>query len=443
MTGGPQRSADTVVARATPYGHAALGVVRLSGPDAKALAAALCPGGPAWRPRRACLRTARTGTGAVLDRVLCLWMPGPRSYTGEDVVELSCHGNPVVVQALLRALIEAGARPARPGEFTRRAVEHGRLDLVQAEAVAAVIEARSEEGLVLAQAGLGGALSAELAALRERMLDAAAELEARLDHPDEDLALVDEGVLCAGLEADADAVRVLADSWTGARRRLVGARVALVGPVNAGKSRLFNALVGAERALVSPEAGTTRDVVSAVVELGGLPIEFLDTAGARAEAAGLEAAGQVLGARLTADVDLRLHVEALPAVSAARPAADGLWVGTHLDLWCGSSPPPTDLAVSSLTGEGLTDLEARISEELGVGPGAPQQTALLSARQHARCLDVAAHLAGAAKALRGVLGPAVAAQEVVLGLECLAELDGRDVRDDVLDRLFARFCIGK
>ena len=379
----------------------------------------------------------------MLDRVLCLWMPGPRSYTGEDVVELSCHGNPVVVQALLRSLVEAGARPARPGEFTRRAVEHGRLDLVQAEAVAAVIEARSEEGLVLAQAGLGGALSAELAALRERMLDAAAELEARLDHPDEDLALVEEGLLCASLEADAQEVRALAASWTGARRRLVGARVALVGPVNAGKSRLFNALVGSERALVSPEAGTTRDVVSAVVELAGLPVEFLDTAGARSEASGLEAAGQVLGARLTADVDLRLHVEALPSASAMRPAADGLWVGTHVDLWSDSSPPPTDVAVSGVTGEGLVELRARILEKLGASPGAPQQLAVLSERQHARCLDVAGHLAGAAEALGGELGPAVAAQELVLGLECLAELDGRDVHEDVLDRLFARFCIGK
>ena len=442
----PTDAQDTIVAVATPPGHGALAVLRLSGPGSRELVARLCPGGPAWRPRRASLRRARD-EDAVLDEVLVTWMPGPGSVTGEDVVEVSTHGNPLLVQAVQQRLVALGARPARPGEFTRRAVEHGRLDLVQAEAVAAVVAARSLEGARLALAGLDGALGRRLAAWRERWLDLAAELEARLDHPDEELATLPEAELVAELEADSAALRDLAATWARSRPRLQGARVALRGPVNVGKSSLFNALLEQERALVSDEAGTTRDVVSAWLDLDGLPVELMDTAGERAEARGLEAAGQVLGARLSAEADLHLWLCDLRAPPQPPPEGEvrRLVVGTHLDRVSLEAGPPAgvDLAVSSTTGAGLPALRRALREALARAPLQAQEAVVLSARQHALCLRLGDHLAEAAGALLLGAGPAVAASELTLALEALAELDGQDVREAVLDRVFARFCIGK
>lgn len=437
---------DTIVALATPPGHAALALLRLSGPASRELVARLCPGGPPWRPRRASLRRARDEE-AVLDEVLVTWMPGPGTVTGEDVVELSTHGNPLLVAAVQQRLVALGARPARPGEFTRRGVEHGRLDLVQAEAVGALVSARSLTGARLALAGLEGSLGRRLAAWREAWLDLAAELEARLDHPDEELATLSEAELVARLEADVVDLRGLARTWARSRPRLQGARVALRGPVNVGKSSLFNRLLDQERALVSEEAGTTRDVVSAWLDLDGLPVELMDTAGERDEAAGLEAAGQRLGARLAAEADLHLVLCDLraPRLPEAPGPVPRLVVGTHLDQLPPDTPLPlgVELAVSSSTGAGLDGLRRALHDTLARAPLRAEEAVLLSARQHALSLRLARHLEEAAAALQLGAGPAVAASELTLALEALAELDGQDVREAVLDRVFARFCIGK
>jgi len=443
---------DTIVACATPWGRGALAVLRLSGPQALDVARRLCPQGAAWQPRRVSLRVVHDAAGAAIDQAVLTWFPGPRSYTGEDVVELSCHGNPVLVEQVLAACAAAGARPARPGEFTRRAVAHGRMDLLAAEGLAELIAARSPAALAwlrAAEARLGPAL----VGLEQALLDAAAELEARLDHPGEDLGELDDAEL-GGRIAEVEAqARALAGTWAAGRVRLHGARVALVGEVNAGKSSLFNALLGEGRALVSPQPGTTRDVVEGSVLVEGLELTLLDTAGERESEDPLEQAGMALGRARSAQVDLVLLVVPLhrppsPTEAELRARTAGLprlVVGSHADL---ASPAQlaareVALALSSATGQGVAQLRARIHTQVALaGPGG-QAAMLASARQQALLLALAEHAAQARQALHGALGPAVAAEELTRGLERLGELRGAQVREEVLDRLFARFCIGK
>jgi len=442
--------ADTIVASATPTGRSALALLRLSGADARSVAAKLCPGGPAWLPRRASLRRALHRDGSLLDQVLVTWMPGPGSYTGEDVVELSCHGNPVIVEGLLDALVVAGARPARKGEFTRRAFLHGRVDLVQAEAVAALIAARSPAALAVSRRAMER-LGPTLADLREATLDLAAELEAGLDHPGEDLGQADDEQLAARLRQLAARSQGLASTWRAGRVRLEGARVALVGPVNVGKSSLFNSLLAQQRALVSDQAGTTRDVVERSVLVDGLEITWLDTAGERDSSEPLERAGIALGRELVADADLLLVVvpghQAPDSVEAEllHRTADRprLLVASHVDL---PQVPgrAVDHRVSGKSGQGVAALRQAVVKQLGQVAGDPDQGALLvSQRQHELLLATSKHLAEAAGALCGLAGPAVAAEECSRALERLSELSGEDAREDVLDRVFARFCIGK
>jgi len=445
-------AADTIVACATPWGRGAVAMVRLSGPDALDIARAACPGGPDWAPRRLSLRRIR-GDAALIDEALVAWLPGPRTFTGEDTVELTGHGNPVLVEAVLDRLVALGARPARPGEFTRRALEHGRMDLVQAESLGALVAARAPAGVAQARAG-GAPLRAVLNDARERLLDLTAELEARLDHPGEDLSLEDDAAVAARLCALADEADALVAGWRAGRVRLEGARVALVGPVNAGKSTLFNALLGRTRALVSPEPGTTRDVVEASLLWDGVEVTLLDTAGLRDAPGTIEAAGMELARELRQGVDL--HLVVLPAhrpldadAHAALAEAGGR---THLIVLAQAdrgeacllpSGSPTAVRVSAHAGLGLGALRSEIRRALGVGLPSGARAALSSQRQHDLCRALGAHAREAAAALLGPLGPAVAAESCTAALERLAELTGADVREDVRDRLFARFCIGK
>lgn len=442
---------DTVVACATPWGRGAIAVLRLSGPAAQPLAAALCPGGPTWRPRRAQLRRALAEDGAVLDEVLVTWMPGPRSFTGEDIVELACHGNPVIVEAILSALVARGARPARPGEFTRRALENGRTTLLAAEALDGLIRAASPAGVALARAGLDGRSDALAAALRESLLDATAELEARLDHPDDDLGFEDDEAVMGRLREIARRAAAAADTWRAGRIRLHGATVALVGPTNAGKSSLFNHLVGQRRALVSPRPGTTRDVVERSVLLEGLEVRFLDTAGEREDTDDpLEAEGIALGRALTDEADLLLvtvplHLpltDATAQLLRRTASRHRLVVGTHADKAAEPLPVAADVMIANPDGEGVDVLKDRIRRALE-GATSGQQIAVLSQRQHDLFRAIAEHAEEAAGALGGLLGPAVAAEEATAALERLAELSGEDAREAVLDRLFSRFCVGK
>lgn len=442
---------DTVVAAATPWGRGAIAVLRLSGPEALGIAQRLCPGGPRWSPRRLSLRKAQGQAGQVLDELLVAWMPGPRSFTGEDVVELSCHGNPVIIESLLSALVALGARPARPGEFTRRALENGRTTLLEAEALDGLIRASSLAGVALARAGMDGRSDALVADLREHLLDATAELEARLDHPDDDLGYEEDDAVMRRLWDVSRRADAAADTWRAGKIRIHGAVVALVGPTNAGKSSLFNHLVGQRRALVSPRPGTTRDVVERSVLMGGLEVRLLDTAGERtAPEDDIEAEGIALGQQMTDEADLLLVTISLsaPLSPATRQLLERtcqrrrLIVGTHLDQLTEAAPIAVDVAVSNQTGEGVSDLQQRLRSALEDGSSGAQ-IAVLSQRQHDLLRAIARHAAAAADALGGLLGPAVAAEEATAALERIAELSGEDAREAVLDRLFSRFCVGK
>jgi tRNA modification GTPase len=383
-------------------------------------------------PPRAVRRVTLRDVAGPFDEGLLTWFPGPRSYTGEDVAEVSCHGNPLIVARLLDAFVAAGARVAHPGEFTRRAFLNGKVDLTRAEAVLQAISATSPGGLALAHAGLSGAVAGLADALRDALVDVAAELEAILDYPGEDLLVAPDEDLVARLRDAADRARA---ATRGAGHLAVdGARVAIVGPPNVGKSSLFNALLGRPRALVSPTPGTTRDVVESALQLGAVRVTLLDTAGQRDAADPVEAAGVELAREASAGADLVLDV-----VRVDRPGdgpCRGLRVGTHLDL---GGAREVDVAVSCVTGDGIDTLKAAILAGLrGEEPGG----LVASLRQRDLLLAVAAHAEGAAAELAPA-GPAVAVERVYAALAELDALVGRDTREAVLDRLFARFCIGK
>jgi len=446
-----KRSQDIIVASATPWGRSAVAMVRLSGGGLRALLPAFCePRGGFPPPRRARLCQLRDDDG-VFDEALLTFFPGPRSYTGEDVAEIGCHGNPLVVERLLAAAVGAGARVAHPGEFTRRAFLNGRMDLARAEAVLQSIEAATPAGLAIARAGMDGRIGALVDALRGELTAALAELEARLDYPAEDLTLEDDAALAARLEALEARCRSVAGSYRAGRILVDGARVALVGPVNAGKSSLFNKLGGSVRALVSPVAGTTRDVVERRVVLGSAAVTLLDTAGERDAEDPIEAAGVALGRELVADADLFLVVVPAndPAAAAAvlertsgrprilvgnhadRPGAVTRYVGEPLAMTC------------AVSGEGVEALAQAISEALvGELPGG-SRLVIASQRQRDLLLGVAERASECLSALDGEAGVAVAAEALYGALERLDELIGRDTREAVLDELFARFCIGK
>ena len=442
---------DTIVALSTPWGRSGVGMVRLSGPRALSIAKTVCPGSREWTDRRVALRRAVDASGAIIDEVVTCWMKGPKSYTGEDVVELSGHGNPVVLAALIDALVKAGARPARPGEFTRQSLINGRTDLLQAEAVSALINARSLAGARDAMDALGGTLEATTTEMRERLLDIAAELEARLDHPDDDLSMKSDKAVAESLQVLAANASDMADTWEASKIRQEGASVALIGPVNAGKSSLFNNLVGTARALVSDRPGTTRDVVERGVLIDGLDITFLDTAGEGGTNDPIEAAGVALGRSLSSDADLILVVLPLDRAPTAicldllerTLELPRLVVGTFSDRPEHAEAPDCDHRISNVEQTGLEALRQNVRQRVAQTPSRSQHTVLLSQRQHDLYRSIATHCTEAAFALLGALGPAVSVTEVVHAIERLGELVGIDAREAVLDRLFSRFCIGK
>jgi tRNA modification GTPase len=444
----------TLAALATAPAAGAVGILRLSGPAALEAGRWLAPGVPASpTPRHAYLAAFVDADGARLDEGLFLYFRAPHSFTGEDVVELQAHGGPRLLRLLLaRALTHPDVRPAGPGEFTRRAFVNGRLDLTRAEAVADLVAADSEAAVRAAAAGLAGALARRVEALEVPLRALHADLEGVLDFPEEAQgADADAAPRLEALRAQAHAL--LAEAGRG---RLVrhGARVALYGPVNAGKSTLFNRLVGEARALVDEEPGTTRDVLEARLEWEGLGLTLLDTAGLRPSPGRLEALGIERARQALATVDLALLV--LPP--GAREDQARAWlaeagrtpvvrVAGKCDvrapgaLGAPSGDGDAVLRVSGLTGEGVEDLRARVLGRLWAG-GAPGAVALVSER-HAEALRRCAEaLARAAEALATSTLEAVSG-EVGLALEALGEVSGTCASEALLDALFARFCIGK
>ncbi len=425
---------DTIVAVATAPGPAAIGIVRLSGPAALRIAARIAPAAGEHPAPRTAHRVTFTADGVAFDEGLLLSFPAPHSYTGEDVVELQGHAG-LATQVLLRAALAAGARAAEPGEFTQRAFLNGKLDLVQAEAVALLIAAQSERALRSARGALGGALSARVAGFAGELTRLRGRIEGLLD-----FAAESEGAEVGLDEELADLARRIGDlaaTFSRGRRLFARARVVLAGEVNAGKSSLMNALLGEERALGDAEPGTTRDLVEADFDLRGLPLRFVDTAGWR-EATGVEARGIALGREAAERADLVLWVSGLPAPVAA-PDPSWLAVAAQRDRFA-APPPPGFLAVSARTGEGLAERAAEVERRRGGGSGAEEEVRVARERQ-ARALAAAAE--GLARAAGH--GPALelAAHDAAEAAAQLAAVLGEGVPAEVMDEVFAQFCIGK
>ena len=433
---------DTIAAIATASGPAGVGIVRVSGPAALTIVAGLTRRAATDFTDRTLVRAVIRGPdGGRLDDGLVAVMRAPHSFTGDDVAELQVHGGPVNLGQVLAAVVAAGARIAEPGEMTRRAVVAGKLSVSAAEAMLAVVEARSERGWSLAQAHLGGGLAAAVARTRAQVVEALAELEAHIDFPEEDLPPLARTRLLDGLTAATAATAALVASFGAGRVALEGLRVAIVGVVNVGKSALLNALVGRERALVSAEPGTTRDYVEVPVIWDGLAVTLIDTAGWRGDAGDLEQRGIALGRARADEADV--VVEMLAAGEPPRalgPRAIG--VASKVDL--GGTVPVGWIGTSAVAGTGLAELRAAIVARAGWSDDSEAGSAVLLTARQRDAAERARQALAAAGAVIGAGRPLeLAAVEARAGLAALAALAGEGVGDEVLDALFARFCIGK
>ncbi len=488
--------ADTIFAVASGAGHAAIAVMRLSGQRSRNMLAALC--GRLPPPRRASLRRLHDADGAELDQAMVVWLPGPGSYTGEDSAELYLHGGRAVLTGVADALVALGARPAEPGEFTRRAFLNGRMDLTECEAVHDLVTAETEAQRRQALRQLDGALGTLYGGWADRLRVLLAQQEALIDFPDEDLPPEVEAQVLAELAAlQAEMTAHLDDNRRGERLR-EGLVFAITGPPNVGKSSLVNALAERDVAIVSAMPGTTRDALETRVALGGVPVTLVDTAGlreatdeieaegvrrarARAAAADFVVAVAQAGEATTEPTSSRQHFSSFPPTPSAPPTrssprkrgssatldsrfrgndegggndeegrddkeagGDGvrassyrLLVANKTDL--GGAVPEGAIGVSALTGEGLAELRDQLAEaarSLTQSAGPPPLT---QARHRAALLEATARLTGAQAADL----PELRAEDLRLALRALGRITGAIGVEDILDTLFARFCIGK
>jgi len=440
--------AATVFALASGSGRAGVAVLRLSGPEAGDALLRLSGRGTLPPARRAVRVELKDAKGEAIDRGLALWFPGPASFTGEDVVELHLHGGPAVIRAASEALLRLGLRPAGPGEFSKRAFLNGKLDLTEAEGLADLVAAETEAQRRQALRQMDGALGTLYEGWRRALVVSLARLEAEIDFPDEE-DVPGESVAAIGpvLRATGGEIAAhLADDRRGERLR-EGIEIAILGPPNAGKSSLINVLSQREAAIVSAQAGTTRDVVELHLDLGGYPVVLADTAGLRDALDPVEAEG-VRRARVRAEsADLRLVVieagDSLTAETAALLSADAILVVNKIDL---AAPLSVDAGaaavypVSAMTGEGLPalidGLTAAVRTRLEAAGAAP---AITRARHRAALEDCRAAID---RALAGI-APELVAEDVRLAARSLGRITGRVDVEDVLDVVFREFCIGK
>ncbi len=435
-------------------GQGSVAIVRLSGPQAEAIGRTLfaAPGRQQWGSHRVLYgHVLDPASGERVDEALLLLMKAPRSFTREDVVELHCHGGLEAVRRVLELVLAAGARRAGPGEFSQRAFLNGRLDLTQAEAIAAMITARSRRAAQLAMAGLDGGVQRRIGALRERLLDQLAELEARVDF-EEDLPPLDAAAVVAELVAvRAELEQLVAEARQGELLR-EGLRVAIVGRPNVGKSSLLNLLSRRDRAIVTDLPGTTRDLLESELVLDGVPLTLLDTAGIRATDDPVERLGIERSRAALASADGVLLLFDLAAGWTAEDQAlrdlvpEGvplLLVGNKADLLAGAAAPVTaDVCISALSGAGREPLAALLLQRCGAGEAQGLQVAL-NGRQRDLAADAAASLAASLEAADQALPWDFWTIDLRAAVRRLGEITGEEVSEAVLDRVFARFCIGK
>lgn len=453
---------QTIVALATPPGMGGIAVVRLSGPACYEIAAQVFfPQNPDKKVENAKGYTALFGhfwaNGRLLDEGVALFFRAPRSYTGEDVIELSCHGGAVIAQSLIEACIGAGAAPAGPGEYTRRAFLNGRISLTQAEAVMDLISAAGRQGAALAENALGGALAKQIEGYKQTLLALAGHLAAWVDFPEEDVPALRQAQLEATLMEVLTGVSLLVENYGAGAVLRQGVDTAIVGSPNVGKSTLLNLLAGFDRAIVTPIAGTTRDVVEQAVMLGGVRLNLFDTAGLRdtgdpVEAEGirrsrekLEQAGLVL-AVFDGSCPVLPEDIALAKACAGRPALaliNKSDLSRTFDETAVAAGFMEVLPIAAATGEGLARLEAAVGRVLGLTKLDPTAPCLVSQRQLAAAVEAKGALADALDALRGGFGLDAVSVCVDDGLAALCRLSGEDAGEAVIEEVFSKFCVGK
>ena len=449
----PRPESDTIAAIATPPGRGGVGIVRLSGPRALEIAEAIAGRRPA--PRQAAFRVFRDAAGEPIDEGLLLCFPAPHSFTGEDVAELQGHGGPVVMDRLMARCLELGARPARPGEFSERAFLNDKLDLTQAEAIADLVDAETEAAARLAIRSLAGAFSQRVHRLVEGLIALRTYVEAAIDFPEEEIDfLADERVACDldALIADLEAVRASARIGRVLRD---GMRLVIAGLPNAGKSSLLNALAGEERAIVTEVPGTTRDLLREQIQIDGMPLHLVDTAGLRETGDVVERIGVERARAELAQADRILWVydgAADPEHAAFDPAQLPQGVPVTLvhnkaDL-SGAEPGLferdglPEVRLSARSGAGLDALRAHLRECMGLAQGVEGEFS--ARRRHLDALARAAdHLEAGRRALLEGRAGELLAEDLRLAQRALGEITGEFSADDLLGEIFSSFCIGK
>ena len=448
----PACNSDTIVAPSTPPGRSAIGVVRLSGRRAVEIARLLvrCQ---SLTPRCATLGPMVDGAGAEVDQVLATLYPGPASYTGEDVVEISCHGSPPVLRFAIERALELGARLAAPGEFTRRAFRNGRMDLVQAEGVRDLIDATTLYQARVATRQTIGALSGKLRAVKSRLVELIALLEAGIDFAEDDIDIADKDEILDRLAPVREEVSALAAGFSVGKVVRGGLKLAIVGRPNVGKSSLFNRLLGQDRAIVNATAGTTRDAISENASFDGIPVELVDTAGIRVSSDAIESEGVERSWQALASADCALVVVDLSQRAAESDnelwqrtleACPALLVGNKQDLeerHRGQSPM---VRVSAKTGEGVSELRAEILQQAAPGlDGMHEGSLVTNIRQERLLRETLEALDKATVAVEDQMPHEMLLIDLYEALAPLDSITGGTTLDDILDRIFSTFCIGK
>ncbi|HXN49108.1 MAG TPA: tRNA uridine-5-carboxymethylaminomethyl(34) synthesis GTPase MnmE [Bryobacteraceae bacterium] len=443
---------ETIVAISTPSGRGGLGIVRISGDAARAIAERMLrfPKPPRWKPWSTQLAELPDAEGQSIDKVVVTFFERPRSYTAQDVVEISCHGSPVVLRHAVERACEEGARLAEPGEFTLRAFLNGRIDLPQAEAVRDLIEATTLYQARVAAQQAEGSVSKRIAPLKSQLIDLIALLEAGIDFADNDVPIPQDAEILARLDPVAGHLQRLVSSFAFGKLVHEGMKLAIVGRPNVGKSSLFNRLLDSDRAIVTAIPGTTRDLVSETASLDGIPVKLFDTAGIRAGQDLVETLGVERSFQAMADADLTLVVFDLSEpvedgdrdlIARARAQGRHLLVGNKSDLPRRAELTGDFAPVSALTGEGIAELRRRVRE--AAAPAGQEQGFITSIRHEGLLKTALAALDSAREAVTRHIPHEMLLLDLYRALESLDGLTGATTADDILNRIFSTFCIGK
>ncbi len=456
---------ETIVAISTPPGRGGIGIVRLSGPHATEISEKLVRmRAPMEHARARLADVPEPETGERLDEAVVTWFARPNSYTGEDLVEIAAHGSPVVLEMLVRLALRAGARLARPGEFTERAFLSGRMDLTEAEAIRDLIEAQTLYQARVAAEQMGGALSRRVHPAKEKLVELIALLEAGIDFAEDDVAVTPDAEIVTFVDTVSGELQKLAKSWEHGRLVHAGLRLAIVGRPNVGKSSLFNRLLERERAIVTAQPGTTRDLVTERMSLGGIPLELVDTAGFRETSEEAEAIGVRKSREVLADADLALLVvdgsvplrederELMASLAGRRALAAAnkcdlpMDNGDEMALETPVSEAPPALRVvrtSALTGEGVGSLRDALAEMIHNPGGECEPGILTNLRQFEAVRGAMDALGAARQAVAERIPHEMLLLHLYAALRQLDSLTGETTTEDVLNRIFSSFCIGK